>query len=239
MTVEEFSPGFVLYSGNMFGGKTAHAILACQRADEAKKKVQAFRIDWDDRYGSGFITANNGQLKYPATMCPNLDFLVDSLSEDTELIYIEELQFWDERVLDLIKDKYQKTRILSTALPLDYRGNPFPFRSVRDKEIDSEKNVGEAMAISTRLKQFWPTCDYVSNGEKCGHPAYFPQRWREDGTLSRFEDETVKVGAKNAYLPVCEKHFARPLQKGIFQLSTREKISSDDERYSRERHLVD
>ncbi len=231
MAIEEFSPGFVLYTGNMFGGKTAHAILDCQRAETAEKQVQAFRIGWDDRYGEDYITANNGQLRYPATISKDFDDLIKKLSTHTDLIFIDELQFWDDRILDFIRETHTHKRILATALQRDYRGNPFPLRTKDNKEIDSKKTIGDAMALSTSLSQFWPICDFIQQSKKCSCAAYFPQRRKENGKLSNYSDITIQVGGKNSYVPVCEKHFIRPIEGDLFKLCSGQVLTDENQAY--------
>jgi len=219
MPTEEFNNGFILYAGSMFGGKTAQAILNAQRAQIANRKVQAFKINWDNRYDDSFITANNEQLKYPAISVPNLGGLIKKLNKDTEIIIIDEIQFFDENIYDFILENKSQKRIIATGLQTDYRGNSFPLRSIKGKEFDSEKySIGDLMGISTKIKQFWPICKYPINGEKYNcDSAYYNQRFNSDGTLSLYSEPTVVIGGTNRYLALCDKHFIRPLKNNTFR----------------------
>lgn len=202
--------GFRFYVGNMFGGKTAKMIFDLQRADIAEKRIQAFRLSWDNRYEEGFITANNGQLKYPAISVPNLSALEKSLKSDTEILAIEEAQFWDERLRDFIREHEDNMLIISTGLQFNYRGEPFALRSPKDIQIDSKYvTVADLMGISTDVRQEWPVCTHKEKGI-CGKIAYYPQRWNEDGTLSKYSDDTIVIGAKDSYAPLCREHYIRP-----------------------------
>ncbi|MCK4996679.1 hypothetical protein KAS08_00095 [Candidatus Pacearchaeota archaeon] len=208
--MREDDKGFRFYVGNMFGGKTAKMIFDLQRADYAGKKVQAFKLSWDNRYKEGFITANNGQLKYPAVSVPNLSSLEKSLKPDTEILAIEEAHFWDERLKEFILEHENNMLLISTGLQFNYRGESFHLRSPEDIQIDSKYvTVADLMGISTDVRQEWPVCTY-ENGKICGDVAYYPQRWREDGSLSKYSDDTIVIGAKNAYAPRCREHFVRP-----------------------------
>lgn len=206
----EFDPGFRFYVGNMFGGKTLQMIIDLQRSEIAGKKVQAFKLSWDNRYEEGFITANNGQLKMPAVSVPNLSALEKMIKPDTEVIGIEEAHFWDERLKEFIQKYEDEKLIISTALQFNYRGEPFMLRSPENIQIDSKYvSVADLMGISTDIKQEWPVCTH-ENGKICGKQAFYPQRWREDGTLSKYSDDTIVIGAKDSYAPRCREHYIRP-----------------------------
>ena len=208
-----FDPGFRFYVGNMFGGKTLKMIVDLQEADIAEKKIQAFKLNWDNRYEDGFITANNGMIKYPAMSVPNLSTLEKNLKPDTEVLAIDEAHFWDERLKDFI-EKYQNDMlIISTGLQFNYRGEPFHLRSPDNIQVDSKHvTVADLMGISIGIKQEWPVCTHKNgDGDVCGSMhAYYPQRWREDGTLSKYSDDTIVIGAKDSYAPRCRKHFIKP-----------------------------
>lgn len=202
--------GFILYAGNMFGGKTANMIFDLQRADFAGKSVQAFKISWDDRNEEGFLEANNGQLKYPASSVANIRELEKSLRYDTDILAIDEVQFWGDSIVDFIREESDNRLIIATGLQFDYRGNPFVLRDERGMRYDSKRYcVSDLMAISTDIRQRWPVCTH-KNKVICGKDAYFPQRWRSDGSLSRNNDDTIVVGGEESYAPRCKKHWIKP-----------------------------
>jgi thymidine kinase len=206
----EFDRGFTFYVGNMFGGKTANMIVDLQRAEIAGKKVQAFKISWDDRYEEDFITANNEQLKFPAVSVPNIDILERSLNDDVEVLGIDELQFFDERIIDFIKKYQNKIKIIGTSLQFNYRGEPFSLRSIESKEIDSDNTVGDLMALAHPIIHKLPVCTHKENGKICGRTALYPQRLNEDGVFSKYEDKTIIIGGRESYAPRCSKHFVKP-----------------------------
>lgn len=206
----EFDRGFTFYVGNMFGGKTAQMIVDAQRAKIAGKKVQAFKVSWDDRYEEGYITANNGQLKFPATSVPDARGLVNLLEKDTEILVIDELQFFDWRLIETIKKNKDKRKIIGTALQFDYRGEPFALRQIGNKEFDSKYKIGNLMELAYPVIHKLPICTHKENKKTCGKLALYPQRYRPDGTLSKLSDPTIIVGGKETYFPRCEKHFISP-----------------------------
>ena len=189
-----------------------------QRAEIAGKKVQAFKVSWDNRYEEGYITANNGQLKFPAMSISNVSQLEKLLNPDTQILGIDEDQFLDERLKEFIEEYREKMLIISTILQNTYRGENFPLRgSPYDKEIDSSSVfAGDMMALATDIRQEWPVCTYKNGSDDiCGGIAYFPQRWNEDGTLSKYSDDTIVIGAKDKYAPRCMDHFIKPKKDSI------------------------
>jgi thymidine kinase len=206
----EFDRGFTFYVGNMFGGKTAQMIVDLQRAKIAGKKVQAFKISWDDRYEEDHITANNEQLKFPAVSVPDIDILERSLNEDVEVLGIDELQFFDERIIDFIKRYQNKVKIIGTSLQFNYRGEPFSLRSVGNKEIDSRNTVGDLMALAHPIIHKLPVCTHKEDGKICGRAALYPQRRNKDGSFSKYDDATIVIGGQESYTPRCIKHFRMP-----------------------------
>ncbi len=216
MPTDEFDNGFVLYVGAMFGGKTAQAIIDGQRAEIANKKTLGFKTNWDNRYSEGFITANNNQLKFPAKSVSNTKTLIELVeNENPQIVIIDEIHFFDEKIYDFINEYKHKARIIATGLQFDYRGNSFRLRTENGKEFDSDKiDMGKLMGISTKIKQFWPIC--MSNEViPCG-PAYYNQRFDENGCLSKYSAPTIVIGNHNKYKALCDKHFVRPLPDDTF-----------------------
>ncbi|MEM4330834.1 MAG: hypothetical protein QW273_02395 [Candidatus Pacearchaeota archaeon] len=215
MNYKEFEPSFVLYIGNMFGGKTASAISDCQRAEIAGKKVGAFKVSFDDRYSKKFIVTNNGQLKYSACYVRDVETL-EKLAKDKDVVFIDELQFWDESIIEYIKENKNKKKIIATSLQYDFRGEPFHLR--RKRFEDSQLTIGAALEIADVIKQFWPVCTFEHSKNICGDVAFYPQRWRKNKELSRYIDQTIVIGGKNFYAPRCKKHFVKPNKNGSFTL---------------------
>ncbi len=231
MPTEEFNNGFILYVGAMFGGKTAQAIMDAQRAVVANKKVCVFKTSWDNRYSDTYLTANNEQLKFPSISVPHLDDLIrETKKKNPEILIIDEIQFFDERIYDYILNNKKNMRIIATGLQMDYRGNSFPLRDPRGKEYDSEKiKIGTLMGISTKVKQFWPICVENTKESPCDS-AYYNQRINEDGNLSKYSEQTVVIGATNKYRAVCDKHFIRPISNDKFLTPNGEIINYENTR---------
>ena len=193
MEKNEFNPGFLLHVGNMSGGKTAHMILNLQRANFAGKNVQAFKVSWDNRYEEGYITANNKQMKFPASSVPDFSGLEKKLDKNVEVLGIDEMQFWDDRIIGFIREYRDKMKIIGTALQRDFRGNPFRLRSQNGRGYDSDKHIGELLALADDIETHWPVCTYSGNGKICGEKAQYVQRWNTEGNLSNYDEKTLNV----------------------------------------------
>lgn len=200
--------GFNFIVGSMFGFKTSEMIHLLNLETEMKRKVQAFKVPWDNRYGYSSIVAHNG-MEYPAISVPNTSGLIKQLKKSIEVIGIDEIQFFDEDIIDFILENRRNYLIIATALQMDFRGNSFPLRSPKGKEYDSERHVGELMPFA-KLTSRYPQCTYETNGKFCRTEAEYTQRWNADGTLSRYEDQTVVIGGSEKYAPRCIEHFIEP-----------------------------
>lgn len=200
--------GFIFIVGNMFGSKTSEMIHGLYLEEEMGRKAQAFKASLDKRYDSGMLTTHSG-MTYPAADVKNTSSLINRLDPNTEVLGIDEVQFFDDPLKDFILENKDKYLIFATALQLDFRGNPFPLRSREGKEIDSEIHVGDLMPHAKIITRY-PQCTYRINGEVCRSESIYIQRFKEDGTLSPYYDPTVVVGGTEKYSPRCMEHFVKP-----------------------------
>ena len=209
--MKETEYGFIFIIGNMFGSKTSEMIHLLSLEEIMKRKVQAFKISWEDRYGEDEISTHQGT-KFPALKVRNTSDLIISLRKDTEVIGIDELQFFDEKIKDFILENKERYLIIGNALQLDFRGNPFPFRSLKGKEYDSEKHVGHLMPYAKIITRY-PQCMYQTLTDPsgiCRSEAIYIQRFKEDGSLAPYNDPTIVIGGRDRYAPRCIEHFVKP-----------------------------
>ena len=207
-----FDTGFILYVGNMFGGKTASMITELEIArDHLERKVQVFKSERDTRYEPGYICAQNDKLKFPATEISDAGEIEKKLIDGVEIVGIDELQFFDRGVVDFIENYKHKIKIFGTGLWRDYRGNPFPLREVGSFHKDSEFHIGHFVGWADEINFRFPKCKHKENGRKiCGAEAKYCQRVNDDGIFSGYNEDTIKVGGVKDYLARCKEHFYRP-----------------------------
>jgi ADP-ribose pyrophosphatase YjhB (NUDIX family) len=116
--------------------------------------------------------------------------ILSLVEEDTSVVAIDEIQFFDRsilRVCNVIAD--QGRRAIVAGLDRDFRGDPF-----------------EAVAdMITRIKvdRLRARCAI------CDMPADFSQRII-DGNPARFDSPLIMIGGPELYEPRCEEHFSVP-----------------------------
>lgn len=207
--MRESEKGFIYIIGNMFGYKTSEMLHLLNLEQNMGRKVQLFRVGWDNRYGINYVTTHDGT-RFPAIQVKNTEELVRNLSEDTEVIGIEEVQFFDEEIIDFILTNKEKHLVVATALQMDFRGNPFPLRGPEGVSQDSKKHVGHLMPHAKVVSRY-PQCTFREDSGLCRAEAIYIQRFRSDGSLALYEEPTIVVGGPDKYAPRCIEHFIRPI----------------------------
>src|SRR5436189_4859604 len=85
--------------GSMFSGKTEELIRRVRRAQIARQKVQVFKPVIDARYSAGQVASHNGAL-HSAVPVNGSSNIKELLEPDTNVVAIDEAQFFDEGVVD-------------------------------------------------------------------------------------------------------------------------------------------
>src|SRR5436305_13604312 len=86
--------------GSMFSGKTEELIRLGRRAMHARKQVQVFKSALDTRCDTTVIRTHDGT-SFTASAVTDSRAIECSLSSDTQLVAIEEIQFLDDGVVAL------------------------------------------------------------------------------------------------------------------------------------------
>ncbi len=169
--------------GSMFSGKTEELIRRVRRAQIARQKVQVFKPDIDVRYRQTAIASHNG-LREGAMCVKNSIALRQHVDSDTDVIAIDEVQFFDEGIIELCDDLASAGhRVICTGLDLDFRGEPFgPLPSL--------------MAMAEQVDKLHAICVV------CGAAASRSQRLI-DGRPAYYGDPVVLVGASEVYEARC------------------------------------
>src|SRR5687768_18433108 len=81
-------------TGSMFSGKSEELIRRLRRAQIAKRKVQIFKPAIDSRYGADHIISHS-EMRIPSESLASSRDLLDRVLEDTEVVGIDEGQFFD------------------------------------------------------------------------------------------------------------------------------------------------
>ena len=168
-------------TGSMFSGKSEELIRRLRRAQIARQKVQIFKPVVDDRSSEGQIVSHS-DMRIASTTVQNSDELVRRVDDDTEVVGIDEGQFFDPElpaVCTTLAD--QGKRVIVAGLDQDYLGKPF-------------EPMPQLLAIAEYITKTLAICMV------CGAPANHTQRLVASS-------ERVLVGAGGTYEARCRHCF--------------------------------
>src|SRR5216110_2563721 len=112
-------------TGSMFSGKSEELIRRLRRAQIAKQKVQIFKPLIDDRFSEDHIVSHS-DMRIPSQNVRSSEELVKDVKEDTEVVGIDEGQFFDAGLpaaCNALADRGK--RVIVAGLDQDYLGRPF------------------------------------------------------------------------------------------------------------------
>lgn len=180
--------------GCMFAGKTEELIRRINVLSYARKNILVFKPKIDDRYCTTEIASHAGS-KVPCIVISEAKEILDHVNYDTDVVAIDEVQFFDEDVVDICEYLADSgLRVMVAGLDKDFRGEPF---GVLPDLLTRAEFVTKLTAVCA----------------KCGAPATRTQRII-NGKPASFNDPIVLVGAKEAYEPRC-RHCHEIVEKPI------------------------
>ncbi|MBX4266171.1 thymidine kinase [Clostridium estertheticum] len=171
--------------GPMYSGKSEELIRRIRRTKIAKQKVQVFKPEIDDRYSKDDVVSHCGE-KEEAVRVKNSLQILDLLDVDTQVIAIDEVQFFDKGIIDIITSLADNNkRVICAGLDMDFRGEPFG-------------PIPALLAIAEFVDKIQAICVV------CGNPATRTQRLI-NGKPAKYEDKIVLIGATESYEARCRK----------------------------------
>ena len=180
--------------GCMFAGKTEELIRRINVLSYARKNILVFKPKIDDRYSTTEIASHAGS-KVPCIVISEAKEILDHVNYDTDVVAIDEVQFFDEDVVDICEYLADSgLRVMVAGLDKDFRGEPF---GVLPDLLTRAEFITKLTAVCA----------------KCGAPATRTQRII-NGKPASFNDPIVLVGAKEAYEPRC-RHCHEIVEKPI------------------------
>ena len=180
--------------GCMFAGKTEELIRRINLLSYARKNILVFKPKIDDRYSTTEIASHAGS-KVPCIVISEAKEILNHVNYDTDVVAIDEVQFFDEDVVDICEYLADSgLRVMVAGLDKDFRGEPF---GVLPDLLTRAEFVTKLTAVCA----------------KCGAPATRTQRII-NGKPASFNDPIVLVGAKEAYEPRC-RHCHEIVEKPI------------------------
>jgi thymidine kinase len=178
----ERSHGWIeVITGSMFSGKSEELIRRLRRAQIARQRVQIFKPFLDDRYSDDHIVSHS-DMRIPSQPVKDSDELLSQVDPDTEVVGIDEGQFFDARLPAVCNTLANAgKRVIVAGLDQDYLGRPF-------------EPMPQLLAIAEYITKTLAICVV------CGNPANNTQR------LVASSDR-VLVGAQGVYEARCRRCF--------------------------------
>ncbi|MBK9221211.1 MAG: thymidine kinase [Saprospiraceae bacterium] len=167
--------------GSMFSGKTEELIRRLKRARIANQKVEIFKPSKDTRYDERKVVSHDENALLSKPVSHSQELLL--IHEETEVIGIDEAQFFDEHLTARCQELALKgKRVIIAGLDMDYRGQPFgPMPAI--------------MEVAEYITKVHAICPH------CGNLATHSYRLSE-------EFDTIVLGEKDKYEPRCRLCFS-------------------------------
>ena len=171
--------------GSMFSGKTEELIRRVRRAVIARQQVQVFKPILDARYSAEKVSSHDG-LHWDAIAVPAADAILDQVKDSTDVVAIDEAQFFDWAIVDVCERLAQRgKRVIVTGLDMDFRGEPFGPMPVLMAQAEMVDKLQAICAV-------------------CGAPASRTQRLI-NGVPANYDDPQILVGAHEVYQARCRR----------------------------------
>ena len=117
--------GLEVIVGSMFSGKSEELIRRVKRAIIARRAVQVFKPAMDDRYSAEVVRSHDGD-SFVARPVRSSTEILDSVEPETSVVGIDEIQFFDPGIVDIVRSLVVSgRRVICAGLDLDFRGEPF------------------------------------------------------------------------------------------------------------------
>ena len=164
--------------GGMFAGKSELLIHRLKRASYANKNIVAFKPAIDNRYSVEKIASHSGHT-FDSIPVKNVLDITNYITNDTQVIGIDEAQFFDDSIIQIVELLSKNVDVYVAGLDLDSAGKPFG-------------SMPHLLAIADKVTKVSAVC------MKCGADATRSQRLVSNS-------EQVMVGANGTYEARCRK----------------------------------
>jgi thymidine kinase len=178
----------------MFSGKSEELLRRVRRAMIARRKVQVFKSQLDDRYGGIQRVSSHDGREIEARPVSNSRGVAEFVDRDTDVVAVDEVQFMDSGIVDVANDLADSgMRVIISGTDMDFRGLPFG-------------PVGSLLAVAERIDKLHAICVV------CGDLATRNQRLI-DGRPAPAEGPTIQIGGLESYEARCRAHHIVPSEE--------------------------
>jgi thymidine kinase len=170
--------------GVMFSGKSEELIRRVRRAMIAKKHVQVFKSHLDERYAGIYQVSSHDGRTVNAEPVDTTEQIARSVLPDTQVVAIDEAQFLDAGIVDLVTMLANRgLRVIVAGTDTDFRGEPFGA-------------MPQLLTVAEVVDKLHAICMV------CGNPASRNQRLI-GGKPARYDSPTIMVGSTESYEARC------------------------------------
>lgn len=182
--------------GSMFSGKSEELIRRVRLARIAHQRVQVFKPALDTRYAEEELVSHSN-FRVAARKVATSSELFAQVNELTEVVGIDEVQFFDEGIVEVCNRLANAgKRVIVAGLDQDFRGHPF-------------EPMPRLLAVGEYVTKLLAVCTI------CGAPANRSQRMRGGS-------DVIELGAADRYEARCRRHFEPEEERQLQLLAERE-----------------
>jgi thymidine kinase len=169
-------------TGGMFSGKSEELIRRIRRAEIARQRAQIFKPAIDNRFDvKRIISRDNRGLD--AIAVGNSAELRSNLMFGVKVVGIDEVQFFDEAIVDLAMDLADAgVRVIAAGLDQDYMRRPFG-------------PMPQLLAVAEYVSKMHAVC------VRCGGLAHYTQRVAGGNSQIEIGDNTYEARCRMCYEP--------------------------------------
>jgi thymidine kinase len=176
--------------GPMFSGKSEELMRRLRRAMIARKRVQVFKPQIDDRYSNDEIVSHT-EMRMKSELVKNASDILNQLDSRTQVVGIDEANFLGQELVETATQLADSGKqVIVAGLDTDYMGRPFP-------------PMPDLLALAESITKTLAIC------MRCGNPAKHTQRLVESNDL-------IVVGAAEMYEARCRRCFEPGIPKQEF-----------------------
>jgi len=180
-----------LIIGPMFAGKSTELMTRLKRSIVLEDPMVLVKPNIDTRYSKTDVVTHNGYSMPAQTILHPKELY--SLAEQYPLIAIDEVQFLDGEIVEILQEICKEKRVVAAGLGRDYRGEWFPLPN-------SDYTMSDLVKISDNLTRLSAYCMYRQHDRMCGERAFWTQRLTKS-------DSTIELGGSDEYHARCRKHY--------------------------------
>lgn len=179
--------------GSMFSGKTEELLRRVRRANFAHQKIELFKPAVDTRYDEAGIVSHDETSMLSTPVHNSAEILIYVNMEDVEVVAIDEVQFFDEGIVNVCNRLANEgIRVIAAGLDMDFLGNPFGA-------------MPQLMSIAEYVTKTHAICI------KCGDLAQFSHRLVKS-------DKQVVLGEMESYEPLCRHCYNESKLKNNYEV---------------------